>query len=48
MPSLIVNTLILVYSGALALYYLLIKKETRCRFKIKSQLSQAKPLEWSK
>ena len=48
LPSLIVNTIVLVYSGALALYYLLIKKETRFRLKIKSQLSQAKPLEWSR
>jgi hypothetical protein len=45
LPSLIVNTIILVYSGTLALYYLLIKKETRSRLKIKSQLSQAKPLD---
>ena len=36
LPSLIVNTIILVFSGALALYYLLIKKETRFRLKIKS------------
>jgi hypothetical protein len=36
MPSLIVNTLILVYSSVLALYYLLIKKETRFRLDIKS------------
>jgi hypothetical protein len=36
MPSLIVNTLILAYSGALALYYLLIKKETRFRLNLKS------------
>jgi hypothetical protein len=45
LPSLIVNTIILVYSGALALYYLLIKNETRSTLKIKSLLSQAKPLE---
>ena len=36
MPSLIVNTLILVFSSVLALYYLLIKKETRFRLNIKS------------
>ena len=36
LPSLIVNTMILVYSGALALYYLLIKKETRSWLDIKS------------
>jgi hypothetical protein len=29
MPSLLVNTLVLVYSAALAIYYLLVKKETR-------------------
>jgi hypothetical protein len=29
LPSLIVNTIILLYSAALALYYLLIKQETR-------------------
>jgi len=48
LPSLIVNTIILVYSGVVALYYLLIKKETRSRQKIKSLLSQAKSLEWSR
>jgi len=36
LPSLIVNTIILVYSGTMALYYLLIKKETRSRLKIKN------------
>ena len=44
LPSLIVNTIFLVASGALALYYLLIKKETRARLKIASLPSQAKPL----
>ena len=29
LPSLLVNTLVLLYSGALAIYYLLVKKETR-------------------
>jgi hypothetical protein len=49
LPSLIVNTVILVYSGALAVYYLLIKKETRSRLHRASLSSQAKLLlEWSK
>jgi hypothetical protein len=48
LPSLTVNTIILVYSGALALYYLLIKEETRSRLKIKSLLTQAKTPEWSR
>jgi uncharacterized membrane protein YidH (DUF202 family) len=48
LPSLIVNTLILVYSAALALYYLLIKKETRFRLTIAIPSSQAKPLEWGR
>ena len=48
LPSLIVNTIILVYSAALALYYLLIKKETRFRLNIARLSSQAKPLEWSR
>ena len=48
LPSLIVNTLILVYSGALALYYLLIKKETRSRLNIARLFSQDRPLEWSR
>jgi hypothetical protein len=48
LPSLIVNTIILVYSGALALYYLLIKKETRSRLNIVSLSSQVKRLEWSR
>jgi uncharacterized membrane protein YidH (DUF202 family) len=48
LPSLIVNTVILVYSGALALYYLLIKKETRSRLNIASLSSQAKLPEWSR
>lgn len=34
LPSLIVNTVILLYSAALALYYLLIKQETRFRLTI--------------
>ena len=48
LPSLIVNTLILVYSAALALYYLLIKQETRFRLSRARLSSQAKPLEWSR
>ena len=48
LPSLIVNTVILVYSGALAIYYLLIKKETRSRLNIASLSSQAKLPEWSR
>ena len=48
LPSLIVNTVILVYSGALALYYLLIKKETRSRLKLAGLSLQAKPFEWSR
>ncbi len=48
LPSLIVNTIILVYSGTLALYYLLIKKETRSRLNIASLSSQAKLPEWSR
>ena len=36
LPSLIVNTIILVYSATLALYYLLIRKETRFGLKIES------------
>jgi hypothetical protein len=49
LPSLIVNTIFLVSSAALALYYLLIKKETRAGCKIASLPSPAKLLlEWSK
>ncbi len=48
LPSLIVNTIILVYSGALAIYYLLIKKETRARLNRVSLSSQVKRLEWSR
>jgi hypothetical protein len=48
LPSLIVNTVILVYSGALALYYLLIKKETRSRLNVVSLSSQVKRLAWSR
>ena len=48
LPSLIVNTIILVYSAALAIYYLLIKKETRFRLTLESLSSQAKPFEWSR
>lgn len=40
LPSLIVNTIILVYSAALAIYYLLIKKETRFRLAIASLSAQ--------
>jgi uncharacterized membrane protein YidH (DUF202 family) len=48
LPSLIVNTTFLVYSGALAIYYLLIKKETRSRLSLASLSSQAKLLlEWN-
>ncbi|HEX6480943.1 MAG TPA: hypothetical protein VF043_19045 [Ktedonobacteraceae bacterium] len=48
LPSLIINTIILIYSAALALYYLLIRKETRSRLNIASLSSQTKPLEWSR
>jgi hypothetical protein len=48
LPSLIVNTVILVYSGALALYYLLIKKQTRSRPNITSLFLQARRLAWSR
>ena len=49
LPSLIINTVILVFSGALAIYYLLIKKETRSMIHIISLSSQAKlRLEWNK
>ena len=49
LPSLIINTLILLYSSALAIYYLLIKKETRSRINIASLSSQAMLLlEWSR
>jgi hypothetical protein len=48
LPSLIVNTVILVYSAALALYYLFLKKETRFRLTIARLSSQAKPFEWSR
>lgn len=41
LPSLIVNTIILVYSAALALYYLLLKKETRARLNVKSLYGEA-------
>jgi hypothetical protein len=48
-PSLIVNTIFLIYSGALAIYYLLIKKETRSTLKSASLSSQAKLLlEWGR
>jgi hypothetical protein len=33
LPSLLINTLVLLYSGALAIYYLLVKKPTRIRRK---------------
>jgi hypothetical protein len=49
LPSLIINTIILIYSGALAIYYLLIKKETRTMIHIESLSSQAKLLlDWNK
>ena len=48
LPSLIINTVILVYSGALAVYYLLIKKETRPMIHIAKLSSQAHLLEWSR
>lgn len=48
LPSLIVNTVILVYSAALALYYLFLKKQTRFRLTIARLSSQAKPFEWSR
>lgn len=49
LPSLIVNTIFLVSSGALAIYYLLIKEETRATREIASLTSQAKtPLEWGR
>jgi hypothetical protein len=44
LPSLLINTIILIYSGALAIYYLLIKKETRSRLNIAILSSQAKLL----
>jgi len=48
-PSLIVNTIFLISSGALAIYYLLIKKETRATLKSASLSSQAKLLlEWGR
>ncbi|OLE05242.1 MAG: hypothetical protein AUG82_04820 [Ktedonobacter sp. 13_1_20CM_4_53_11] len=43
LPSLLVNTLVLLYSGALAIYYLLVKKETRTWGK-SSQTPTAKKL----
>jgi len=36
LPSLLVNTIILVYSAALALYFLLLKKQTRFRLTVAS------------
>ena len=49
LPSLIVNTIFLIYSGALAIYYLLIKKEPRATLKSASLSSQAKLLlEWGR
>ena len=48
LPSLIINTVILVYSGALAVYYLLIKKETRPMIHRARLSSQAHLLEWSR
>jgi hypothetical protein len=48
LPSLIVNTLILVYSGVLALYYLLIKPETRSRLNLTRLSWQAMPHGWSR
>ena len=48
LPSLIINTIILVYSGALAIYYLLIKKETRPMIPIARLSSQSHLLEWSR
>ena len=48
LPSLIINTIILVYSGALAVYYLLIKKETRPMIHIARLSSQSHLLEWSR
>ena len=43
MPSLLINTLVLVYSAALAIYYLLVKQSTRTR-RISSQYSTAEEL----
>ena len=49
LPSLIVNTIFLVSSGALAVYYLLLKEETRATLEIASLTSQAKtPVEWGR
>lgn len=48
MPSLIVNAVILVYSAALAINYLLIKKETRIRLPAAQQSSPGNLPEWSK
>jgi len=43
LPSLLINTLVMLYSGALAIYYLLVKKETRTWGK-SSQTPTAKKL----
>ncbi len=43
LPSLLINTLVMLYSGALAIYYLLVKKATRTRGK-SSQTPTAKKL----
>jgi hypothetical protein len=49
LPSLIINTFILLYSCVLAIYYLLIKKDTRSRINIASLSSHViQLLEWSK
>jgi len=49
LPSLIINTFILLYSGVLAIYYLLIKKDTRSRINIASLSSHVMLLlDWSK
>jgi hypothetical protein len=45
MPSLLINTLVLAYSAALAIYYLLVKQSTRTwRWRIKSQNSTSEEL----
>ena len=48
LPSLLVNTIILVYSAALALYYLLIKKETRSGLNRVRLSSHVKSPGWSR
>jgi hypothetical protein len=44
LPSLLINTLVLLYSGALAVYYLFVKKATRTWSKSSQALTTAKEL----